>query len=394
MSSFKVLFQISGSIAAYKAAHVISRLMQNGCEVQTVLTHSAAQFIGPATLEGLTGKPVITDTFQAGNMMDHIHLARWADLAILCPATANSINKLAAGIADDFIGTLFLAYEKSKPYLIAPAMNEQMLNHPATQKSLETLQSYGVEILGTNAGLLACGEEGYGKLLDPDVILQKVLSYKLASQPSKGSVLITAGGTREPIDSVRSITNTSTGQTAAQIADALSRNGYQVTYLKAKNAVTSSAAFNTIEFDTFQDLQRILHETLHAEYFKAVIHLAAVSDFHVANAISQKMESTDSVQLQLKANPKLIDHLKEWSKNKDIFVIGFKLTSSASEIERNEAVQKIFKKNVVNAVVHNDLSEITSHSHTGKIFTSAQNKINFTNKNELSKGLTDLLETL
>lgn len=393
MSNFKVLFQISGSIAAYKAAHVISRLMQNGCEVQTVATPSALQFIGPATLEGLTGKPVITDTFQNGHMMDHIHLARWADLVILCPATANSINKLAAGLADDFIGSLFLAYERNKPYLIAPAMNEQMLKHPATLKSLETLKSFGVEILATDSGLLACGEEGYGKLLDPDVILQKILSFK-SQQGSKGSVLITSGGTREPIDSVRSITNTSTGQTAAQISEALSTQGYQVTYIKAKNAVSSPSAFQTIEFDTFQDLKIALESALRSHSFKAVIHLAAVSDFHVENASSTKIESQSNLQIQLKANPKLIDHLREWSKNKETFIVGFKLTSGAAEIERNEAVQKILQKNVVNAVVHNDLSEISKHEHRGLIYVSNEKKIDFKNKNELSEKLSNLLETL
>lgn len=393
MSSFKVLFQISGSIAAYKAAHVISRLVQNGCEVQTVASTSALQFIGPATLEGLTGKPVITDTFQRGTMMDHIHLARWADLVILCPATANSINKLAAGIGDDFIGTLFLACERNKPYLIAPAMNEQMLKHPVTQKSLETLKSIGAEILETDTGLLACGEEGYGKLLDPDVILQKILSFKTPKE-SKGSILITAGGTREPIDSVRSITNTSTGQTASQISQALSAQGFQVTYLKAKNALSSPSAFKTIEFDTFQDLKTALENALRLESFKAVIHLAAVSDFHVENASAEKIESKPSLQIQLKANPKLIDHLREWSKNKDVFIIGFKLTSGASEVERNEAVQKILQKNIVNAVVQNDISEISKNEHHGQIYISEGKKLDFKNKFELSEKLTNLLETL
>lgn len=393
MSKFRVLVQISGSIAAYKSAHVISRLVQAGCEVQTVASNSALQFIGPATLEGLTGKPVITDTFQPRHMMDHIHLARWADLAILCPATANSINKLAAGIADDFVGTLFLAYEKSKPYLVAPAMNEQMLNHPATQKSLQTLKSYGVEILETYAGTLACGEEGYGKLLDPDLIIQKILSYR-APKEVKGSILVTGGGTRVPIDSVRSITNTSTGQTAAQIVENLSQQGYQVTYLKAKNAISAMSSARTIEFDTFEDLQEQLEKELRSHSFKAVIHLAAVSDFHVKNAdSSQKFDSNNKLTLELDFNPKLIDHLREWSANKDIFVIGFKLTSGATATERNEAVQKILRKKVVDAVVHNDLTEITRDSHLGHIFTS-ENKVNFQTKRELSEKLNDLLGSL
>jgi len=393
MLKFKVLVQITGSIAAYKTAHVISRLMQNGCEVQTVASASALNFIGAATLEGLTGKPVITDTFQTGHMMDHIHLARWADVAILCPATANSINKLAAGISDDIIGTLFLAYERSKPYLIAPAMNAQMLAHPVTQKSLENLKSFGVEILDTDAGVLACGEEGYGKLLDPDLIVQKILSYR-NPLASKGEILVTGGGTREPIDSVRSITNTSTGRTAAQIVQTLAREGYSVTYLKSVSASASVPGIEILEFDTFKDLESSLKIALSEKSFKAVIHLAAVSDFHVENASNEKkIESTDEVILKLKSNPKLIDSLREWSKNKNIFVIGFKLTSGASVTERNEAVQRILQKKIVDAVVHNDLTEITRDNHLGHIFTS-ENQTQFKNKSELSSQLTGLLESL
>ena len=128
----EVLFQLSGSIAAYKACHVVSRLVQAGCAVQTVATRSALEFVGPATLEGLTGRSVATDTFAPGSLMDHIHLVRRADLIVLCPATANTINRLAAGIADDLIGTMFLAFDFGVPYVIVPAMNAAMYEHPAT----------------------------------------------------------------------------------------------------------------------------------------------------------------------------------------------------------------------------------------------------------------------
>ena len=147
-----VLFQLSGSIAAYKACHVVSRLTQAGCDVQTVATDGALQFIGPATLEGLTGRAVATDTFEAGSQMDHIHLVRWADVIVLCPATANAINRLAAGMADDLIGTMFLAHDFTKPYVVVPAMNTAMYTHPATAASLERLRGWGIEILEPDAG--------------------------------------------------------------------------------------------------------------------------------------------------------------------------------------------------------------------------------------------------
>lgn len=152
MSKYKILFQISGSIAAYKSAYLISKLVQNNFEVQTVVTQSALQFIGKATLEGLTGKPVLMDTFEESNMMSHIELMKWADLIILAPASANTINKMANGIADNLVTSLFLAHKWDKPYLIAPAMNSAMFKHPATQKSLQTLIDWGIIVLPTDAG--------------------------------------------------------------------------------------------------------------------------------------------------------------------------------------------------------------------------------------------------
>ena len=165
MSRSKILYQISGSIAAYKSAGIISKLVQSGYDVQTVATPSALNFLGEATLEGLTGKPVLSDMFAPGQLMDHINLVKWADVVVLAPATANTLNRLAQGLADDLIGALFLAHDWKKPYLIAPAMNTNMYQHPATQNSIKTLQAWGVNMLATSEGYLACGDEGQGKML-------------------------------------------------------------------------------------------------------------------------------------------------------------------------------------------------------------------------------------
>jgi phosphopantothenoylcysteine decarboxylase/phosphopantothenate--cysteine ligase len=177
MSKGKILFQLSGSIAGYKACFVISRLVQEGYEVQTVATANAQKFIGAATLEGLTSKAVLTDTFEPGRNMDHINLAKWADLAVLCPATASSINRLASGIAEDVVGSLFLAYDlRTKPYLVFPAMNRQMLAHPATQTSLQRLKDWGVRVMPTDHGHQACGDVGMGRLLEPNQIFEQIVS--------------------------------------------------------------------------------------------------------------------------------------------------------------------------------------------------------------------------
>lgn len=176
MSKGNILFQLSGSISCYKACHIISKLVQNGFEVQTAATPAALEFIGRATLEGLTSKAVFTDLFETGRMMDHIHLSKWADLAILCPATASTLNRLAHGIGDDVIGSLFLAYDLSKkPYLVAPAFNQQMHTHPATQASLITLKNWKVQVLPTDLGHQACGDFGPGRLLDPDQIYSHII---------------------------------------------------------------------------------------------------------------------------------------------------------------------------------------------------------------------------
>lgn len=165
----RVLFLLSGSIACFKACELISRLVKRGIAVQTVASASALQFVGSATLEGLTGRPPFTDVFQPGRAMDHIELARWADAALLCPATAHALNRLAAGLADDATGALFLAWELArKPWLLAPAMNATMWDHPATRAARERLAGFGATLLPVGDGRLACGETGEGRLLEVD----------------------------------------------------------------------------------------------------------------------------------------------------------------------------------------------------------------------------------
>ncbi len=173
----RLLFQLTGSIACYKACELISRLVQRGVAVQAVASAGALRFVGDATLEGLTGRPAFTDAFEPGRMMDHIRLARWADAALLCPASADALNRLAGGIASDAIGALFLAWEiAAKPYLIAPAMNATMWQHPATRASCERLAGFGARLLPVAAGRLACGEAGEGRLFELPAIEAEVLA--------------------------------------------------------------------------------------------------------------------------------------------------------------------------------------------------------------------------
>ncbi|MFA5161656.1 MAG: flavoprotein [Elusimicrobiales bacterium] len=169
--SKNILFQLSGSIACYKACSAISKLVQRGHEVKAVCTPAALKFIGEATLEGLTRKPVYCDMFERKTGLEHISLNKWADVSVVCPATADVISKMAAGIGDDCVTTLFLSHDFKKPFLVAPAMNVNMWNHPATRRSVETLRQWGVKIIEPGAGYQACGDEGRGRLSEPEEIV-------------------------------------------------------------------------------------------------------------------------------------------------------------------------------------------------------------------------------
>lgn len=383
----EILFQLSGSIAAYKACHVVSRLVQAGYSVQTVATRAALEFVGPATLEGLTGRPVASDTFAAGSQMDHINLVRRADLIVLCPATANTINRLAAGVADDLIGTMFLAYDFRAPYVMVPAMNAAMYEHPATQASLDRLRTWGIEFIDPTAGSLACGEIGPGRLAEPDDILAGLIRHLPHDRTAAGPaathrVLVTSGGTKVPIDGVRSITNTSTGATGAAIAEQFARSGYDVTLLHASDAIVPAApAITRLPFTTFGELADALARTLTTERFDAVIHLAAVSDHDVDQVVvdgrpvpinpAGKLDTGDAMEIHLKRNPKLLPQLKALGGD-DLVTVGFKLTNGASDDERVAAVSAIASG--TDLVVHNDAIEIGDGRHAATIYRTGSGK--------------------
>ncbi len=385
MSHSKVLFILTGSIACYKACQVISRLVQNNCAVQVVATPAALQFIGNATIEGLTGQSVITDLYAPGSVMDHIHLMRWADLILVAPATANFINKASHGIADDLVSTLFLAHDFKRPFLIAPAMNTSMFQHPVTQKSLQRLHEMGIEVLDSAEGALACGEEGKGRLLEPDVIQTRVFAalsltasakeVKPLQRQRQPKVLVTSGGTQESIDSVRVLTNSSSGRTGVFIAETLQDLGCDVVLLRSSHSAAAPFLLQKEEFTDFASLQSQLKKLLAGGEFTHVIHLAAVSDYSVATieaggekyspSQERKLTSDSSEMiLHLKRNPKLINEIRNYAQNSNLKLIAFKLTSHASAIEREAAVQKLAEGSQADIIVHNDLSEIDTIQKT------------------------------
>ncbi|MCL4547374.1 MAG: bifunctional phosphopantothenoylcysteine decarboxylase/phosphopantothenate--cysteine ligase CoaBC [Bacteroidetes bacterium] len=406
MSKYKILFKISGSIAAYKSAYVISKLVQNGFEVKTVATESALKFIGKATFEGLTGNPVYTDSFADGEMMSHINLMKWADLIILCPASANTINKLANGIGDNLLTALFLAFDWSKPYLIVLAMNTNMFDHPATQSSLRKLNEWGVKILPTAEGYLACGDTGRGKLLEPDEIYEYILlalNQKTIKPAKKLKVLITSGGTKENIDGVRFISNLSTGKTAASIADYFLRRGHDVTYLHTFDAAVPKSNCVKAEYLTFSELDAQIKNILGKDNFDAAIHLAAVSDYSLdsievsdQNLVAPLKEKIDSESekliLNLKKNPKIIDSLRSYSKNKNLKVVGFKLTNNADEQTKVSMVRKLVDHSNCDYVVLNDKNDRNENVQVNfKIFNKTKETVSCKTSTELAGMLEEFL---
>lgn len=406
MYNYKILFKITGSIAAYKSAYLISKLVQNGFEVRVVVTESALKFIGKATLEGLTGSMVYSDSFADRQMMSHINLVKWADLVIVCPASANTINKLANGIADNLLTSLFLAHDWTKPYLIAPAMNTLMYQHPATQSSLKKLEEWGVKILPTAEGYLACGDMGKGKLLEPDEIYERIIiSLSVKENVNRTlKVLVTSGGTKENIDDVRFISNLSSGKTGSIIADYFSRRDHNVTSLHAKDAITPSSNCEKISFESFSDLNEKLEQLLGENEFDVVIHLAAVSDFSLESIesgkkkllvpLTEKIDSeTEHLILNLKKNPKIIDRLKNYSKNKKMFLAVFKFTNTSNDEVKKAAVRKLFLNSNCDFVVLNDRSgRVNNNVQTDfRIFDRTTELTSCKTANELAEQLEFLL---
>lgn len=368
MSKYKILFKITGSIAAYKAAYLISKLVQNNFEVQTVVSDSALHFIGKATLEGLTGKEVLSDTYENGKMMNHINLVKWADLVILCPASANTINKLANGIADNLITSLFLAHDWNKPYLIAPAMNSNMYHHPITKKSLGVLENLGVKILPTDSGYLACGDVGEGKLLEPEKIYNYILMSLLNKEPKRGKILITAGATKEYIDGVRYISNISTGKTASTIAKILYENNYDISFLHGTYSAVPDCDFTEYIYDDFESLKKQLYSLIENKKFDFIIHSAAVSDYtidkietegssFIADKNAKINSELNSLTIKLKLTEKLLNQIKRKSLNKEIVLVAFKFVEQIDSQGPFIQVEKLFHSSQADLVVLNSLTD-------------------------------------
>lgn len=340
----RIVLGITGGIAAYKAAELARLLVKQGIDVQVVMTEAATHFITPATLQALTGQPVLLDQWQDDKGMAHIHSSRVADAIVIAPATADFIAKLASGLANDLLSTLCLA--RDCPLLVAPAMNKQMWANAATQRNVQRLAADGVTLLGPVSGVQACGEEGMGRMLEAEQLARDILASlqdpaRTAVRELDGmKVLITAGPTYEPIDAVRGITNRSSGKMGYAIAQAALEMGAQVTLVSGPTALTPPAAARLVNVGSAAEMFEAVKQNAPAS--DMFISVAAVADYRAAQPSEQKIKKSDAVlTLELVPNPDILAHVA--SLPKPPFCVGF---AAESEKLREHANEKRKKKNI------------------------------------------------
>ncbi len=352
----KVLLGITGCIGVYKSAEVLRGLQKAGVDVRVVMTRHATEFVQPLTFEALSGKPVVTEMFERPDFatIEHISLAREADLLLVAPATANVLAKFAHGIADDFLTTLYLS--NTRPVLIAPAMNVEMWNHPATRANLEILRARGVRFVDPGDGYQACGETGPGRLAEPGEIVRQALLMLRPNADLKGEhILITAGPTIEDIDPVRFITNRSSGRMGYALAEAAGDRGARVTLISGPVRIAPPAGVETVSVRSTRKMFDAVMSRVHdASVF---IGCAAVADFRPATRSDQKIKKLGrrSITLELETTEDIIGAVAADSQRGSRIVVGFAAESQALlENAETKLREKSLDLIVANDITRND----------------------------------------
>jgi phosphopantothenoylcysteine decarboxylase/phosphopantothenate--cysteine ligase len=353
MTRHRVLLAVSGGIAAYKIPELVRVLDRAGYAVRTALTEAATRFVSPLVLQTLTREPVRTHLLDPGEegQIGHIDLADQAEAVVVAPATANLLARMAAGLADDLVTTLLLA-TKAK-ILVAPAMNVNMWEHPATQANVATLRARGVHFVGPDAGALACGWEGAGRMAEPEAIFAALERLLGPASLAGERVLVSAGGTREPIDGVRAIVNRSSGKMGFALAAEAARRGAEVVLVAGPSALAAPAGVERVDVESALEMRAELLARLDAA--SVVIMAAAVADFRPASPVSGKIKKQDlpegaGLELALVRNP---DILAEISRERGArIVVGF--AAESRDVIAN-ARRKLARKGC-DLLVANDVS--------------------------------------
>ena len=367
-----VVIGVSGGIAAYKTANLVSDLVKHGVEVHVIMTKNATNFITPTTFEVLSGNKCIVDTFDRGFTfeVEHISLAKKADLILIAPATANIIAKLSAGIADDMLTTTVLAAKC--PILVAPAMNTNMYEHITVRNNLEKLSSYGYEIIEAASGRLACGDVGKGKLADIEVLFAHVVKNIAYEKDLAGkNVLVTAGPTIEKIDPVRFISNHSSGKMGIELAKAAAYRGAKVRLILGKTALKRPEFVDIVDVVSAQDMYEAVKEF--ASDSDIIIKSAAVADYRPYDVADEKMKKSDGeLSIRLERTTDILKYLGE-NKKDNQFLCGFSMETS-NLIENSKL--KLEKKNL-DMIVANNLKE------EGAGFAKDTNKVSIITKEDI-----------
>jgi phosphopantothenoylcysteine decarboxylase/phosphopantothenate--cysteine ligase len=362
----KILLGVTGGIAAYKAAELVRRLSERSVDVHVVMTQAACGFITPATLQALSGNPVFTDMWdpRIRDSMAHIELSRDKHLIVIAPATADFLAKLAVGIADDLLSTLCLA--RDCPLVVAPAMNRQMWEHPATQRNVAQLNADRIEVLGPAAGDQACGEVGMGRMLEAIEIAQSVTALLAPKALAGVRMLVTAGPTFEAIDAVRGLTNQSSGKMGYAVARAAVEAGADVTLVSGPTSLTAPARVERVDVVSADDmLSAVKKRVAKADVFVSV---AAVADYRPAKVSEQKIKKGDrAVSLELVPNEDILAYVAALPKAP--FCVGFaaeseKLAEYAEEKRRRKKVP-LLAANLVQHAIGADDNEITLFDDEG-----------------------------
>jgi phosphopantothenoylcysteine decarboxylase / phosphopantothenate---cysteine ligase len=361
----EILLGVSGGIAAYKAVDVMRILQRRGHGVTVVMTRAARRFVGPATFAALSGRPVGVDLFGAEERpgYDHLELARRADLLLVAPASANTIARMAAGLGDGLLGSVHLAFDG--PVIVAPAMNSRMWTHPATADNLALLRARGVQVVAPASGLLADGEVGVGRLAEPAEIADAVEARLAGAGTLAGRrVLVSAGGTREPIDPVRYVGNRSSGRMGWAIAEAARRRGADVTVLAANVDLPRHPDVRYVDAPTAADLRRAALDAFGS--CDVLLMAAAVADFAPAAASAGKIDKGAEGRLALALEP-TADILAELAGRRDgQVVVGFAAEHGPGGLDRARAKRE---RKQLDLIVHNDVAV------GGVGFGSAENEI-------------------
>lgn len=351
----RIVLGVTGSIACYKSADLASKLTQADANVDVVLTEAAEHFIKPQTFSAVTGRDVYTDTslWSTENHILHIQLSKNADLIVIAPATANTISKLAHGLADNLL--TLIALGGSCPLVIAPAMDGGMFNHPAVQTNLEIIKKRGAIILGPSVGHLASGLDGTGRMFEPAQLFGHIRYLLSRGGPLQGKrVLVTAGGTREPIDPVRILTNRSSGKQGYALAQAALDHGAEVTLITTPTCLVPPIGVNLVKVQTADEMARAVMENLHQT--DLLIMAAAVADYRPASISENKIKKQRGImKLDLEPTVDILQAVskEKLAKNRSVFTVGF-----AAETENVlQSAEEKLKNKKLDMIVANDISK-------------------------------------